>query len=403
MFTYKLIIAKGNSLRLRLTNNRRKTEISLGLQLSESDLTDTLSDKPSARNLGRRKYLLGILAKLEQIRIDLNESGHRDDDIKDIKDIVNKAIFNITIPERENPNNFVKWFKAFADTHTNELASTKGCYLHTLNRLYDYCKSQNPAQNLDKVEFGDITVMWLDGFDAFLSKTCKVNSRNHHMRNIRAVFKYAIRNDLDIRNPFDRMRLKKEKTAKRALSVEELRQLFNYPVEPYAEIYRDMFKLSFLLIGINPVDLYRLDGINHGAINYRRAKTHKPYTVKVEPEAMQIIEKYRGNSRLLNLADRWKRHDSFTKACNRALKGIGALPPAPGRKKIDNALFPDLTLYWARHTWATIAARLDVPKDTIAAALGHGGNTVTDIYIDFDQKKIDEANRKVLDYVFGSI
>lgn len=46
-----------------------------------------------------------------------------------------------------------------------------------------------------------------------------------------------------------------------------------------------------------------------------------------------------------------------------------------------------------------MAAELDIPKDTIAAALGHGGNTVTDIYIDFNAKKVDEANRLVLDYV----
>ena len=57
----------------------------------------------------------------------------------------------------------------------------------------------------------------------------------------------------------------------------------------------------------------------------------------------------------------------------------------------------ELTSYWARHSWATIAASLDIPKDTIAHALGHGGNTVTDIYIDFDQRKVDEANRRVLE------
>jgi integrase len=70
-----------------------------------------------------------------------------------------------------------------------------------------------------------------------------------------------------------------------------------------------------------------------------------------------------------------------------------------GGKKIFKPLFPELTTYWARHTWATIAASLDIPKETIAAALGHGGNTVTDIYIDFDQRKVDDANRRVIDYV----
>ena len=66
-------------------------------------------------------------------------------------------------------------------------------------------------------------------------------------------------------------------------------------------------------------------------------------------------------------------------------------------------MFPHITTYWARHTWATIAASLDIPKETIAAGLGHGGNTVTDIYIDFDRRKVDEANRRVIDWVYYGI
>lgn len=58
-----------------------------------------------------------------------------------------------------------------------------------------------------------------------------------------------------------------------------------------------------------------------------------------------------------------------------------------------------LTTYWARHSWATIAASLDIPKETIAAALGHSSHTVTDIYIEFDYRKVDEANRRVLNWV----
>ncbi len=69
-----------------------------------------------------------------------------------------------------------------------------------------------------------------------------------------------------------------------------------------------------------------------------------------------------------------------------------------GKKKYG-PLFPHITTYWARHSRVTIAAELDIPKETIAAALGHGGNSVTDVYIRFDERKIDEANRRVLDYV----
>lgn len=42
-----------------------------------------------------------------------------------------------------------------------------------------------------------------------------------------------------------------------------------------------------------------------------------------------------------------------------------------------------------------MAAGLDIPTDTIAAALGHGSHTVTDIYIRRDASKVDEALRQV--------
>ena len=57
-----------------------------------------------------------------------------------------------------------------------------------------------------------------------------------------------------------------------------------------------------------------------------------------------------------------------------------------------------LTTYWARHSWATIAASLDIPEDTIALALGHSSaHTTTAIYIERRLSKVDAANRKVLD------
>ena len=71
-----------------------------------------------------------------------------------------------------------------------------------------------------------------------------------------------------------------------------------------------------------------------------------------------------------------------------------------GLKEIKEQLgLEELTTYWARHSWATIARKLKISKDTIALALGHGSHTVTDIYIEEDMAEVDEANRKVFDYV----
>ena len=43
---------------------------------------------------------------------------------------------------------------------------------------------------------------------------------------------------------------------------------------------------------------------------------------------------------------------------------------------------------------------LDIPKETVSAALGHSiGSRITSIYIDFDRKKVDKANRKLIDLI----
>lgn len=399
MFTAKFYIdtKRNNTLTLRITNNRKKAELSLGFRLTEDALKDLLSSNPKSQNARMRSMLFRWQSIIEDLKIDLAKEMRDKEEAKTIRDIVSTAFFGKSeIESQDKPaGEFVLWFCKFADSHDSPETRTRKDYYHTLSRLSSY------APNLESLNFADITVGWLEDFDRFLSPTCKLNSRNHHMRNIRAVFKYALRHDLDIRNPFDRMRLKTEQTAKRSLNVNELREVFSMDVLPYAEIYRDMFKLSFMLIGINPIDLFRLKSISsHGRIEYRRAKTHKPYSIRVEPEALEIINKYHGTESLLKLSERWKLPESFGAAANKALRSLGSKPAARGRKRSDGAKFPELSLYWARHTWATIAAELDIPDATISLALGHSGeNRVTDIYIRRNQGKVDEANRRVLDWV----
>ena len=54
------------------------------------------------------------------------------------------------------------------------------------------------------------------------------------------------------------------------------------------------------------------------------------------------------------------------------------------------------------YPWTTIAAELDIPDATISMALGHSsGNLVTNIYIRRNDKKVDDANRKVIDYLLN--
>lgn len=140
--------------------------------------------------------------------------------------------------------------------------------------------------------------------------------------------------------------------------------------------------LQFYLMGINVADLYDAQGLRNGRLEYVRRKTKVPYSVKVEPEAMEIIERLGGKLSLIDMP---------YKSVTAAVSGLDS-----SLKKI----MPGLSTNWARHTWATIAAELEIPMETVSHALGHQiGSQVTAVYIAFNQKKVDEANRRVIDYV----
>lgn len=261
--------------------------------------------------------------------------------------------------------------------------STRAMYRLTIDRIGEYA-------DLDSLKMADIDYRWLCGFEQHLrERGNKVNSIGIHMRNTRAVFNHLI--DLgDIEQesyPFRKYKVRHEETAKRSLLIEQLRAVRDTPEGPMKR-YADIFLLIFYLLGINLIDLCNLKEITpDGRIEYRRSKTGRVFSVKVEPEALAIINRYRGKGYLLDILDRRKEkaaHKSFTSRMNRYLK----------------RLVPGISSHWAKHSWATIAAELEIPIETISTALGHKiGSGTTAIYIRFNQRKVDDANRKVIDYL----
>ena len=344
-------------------------------------------------------YIAGIKQRVDRAILYLADTnGLQSMTANDIKREVERTINPAKVEEKEKKEQSKKLFASrFLRFAESKKTSTCGVYMQTYRRMRDFIGETA----LNRLAFEDITRDWIGRFEAFLAKTApSKNARNIHLRNIRAVFNEAIDDEITTAYPFRRYDVRPVATRKRNLKVEDLRTLFEYPCEEYAVKYQDMFKLMFMLIGINAIDLYNLTNIEDGRVCFNRSKTNRLYSIKVEPEALEIINKYHGRGWLLDIHDRYKNHQDFLKKMNDALKKIGPMKRVGrGGKKVREPLFPEISTYWARHSWATIAASLDIPRDTIAHALGHGGNTVTDIYIDFDERKVDEANRRVLDWV----
>ncbi|WP_418988187.1 phage integrase SAM-like domain-containing protein [Bacteroides heparinolyticus] len=376
--TYPIVIEIRNKDKIRIAT-------------SYSALPENWNDgqfKKNESNYARKNLVLrSMYDKVERVLLEISEERRFISD-KELRALINKDVSN---KQDLSNRTFISVLDSFLELKSN--VGTRSVYEGTRNKILVFDKG---------CTFETIDRNWLSRFEKWMIDSgMKTNAYAIHLRNIRAVFNYAIDEEITTLYPFRKFKIRKEETRKRSLTVEQLRQLRDYPCEPYQERYRDMFMLMFYLIGVNAVDLFNAKELVNGRLEYKRAKTGKLYSVKVEPEAMKIIERYKGKKYLLNVLDEYGNYKDFLHRMGIGLKQIGECKRSGlGGKKHITPLFPDISSYWARHTWATIAASLDVPKETIAAALGHEiGMAVTSIYINFDMRKVDEANRLVLDKV----
>jgi site-specific recombinase XerD len=388
-------MTKGNapsSLKLAISYRRKAVYIPLGVKVFPKDW-----DKLHGKVLHvADKDTINLYISQRKNEIDRLVYGYINDHIvfTDVFEIKKKILVDL---QSEKPSNlFADCFRRYANQKAAD--KTKQSYLFTLKRMTDF------DPKIGSKRFEDVTKSYLTDFDNYLAITSKSkNGRNVHLRNIRAVFNSAIDDNITQFYPFRTFKIRPVATRKRSLTLTELREFMTYPVEDFQRRYVDLFMLDLYLIGINLVDLCNARSIVNGRLEYQRAKTKRLYSIKVEPEALAIIERYKGKEYLLNILDDGKNYHDFLQRMNLNLKRIGKVEVLQNGKKIYEPLHSDISTYWARHTWATIAASLDIPKEVIAHALGHGNDTVTDIYINFDMKKVDDANRKVIDYIIGCL
>lgn len=250
-------------------------------------------------------------------------------------------------------------------------------------RLFKWCRDKVAAYD-GKVQINDVSKKWVADFQKYLeTEGLRPNSVALLLSYVSRACSIAVTDEVISRNPCVGMRKPKEDTRKRSLPVEVMRQLRDMPLEGNKAWARDMFFLSFYLIGINMADLYSAHTIVAGRLEYKRRKTGTLYSVAVPAEAAAIIEKYKGDGKLLDTS-RFTSSGTMCTALTYCLR----------------KLHPGLSTYYARHTWASMAAELDIPIETISHALGHKiGSPVTAIYVAYNQRKVDDANRRVIDYL----
>lgn len=225
------------------------------------------------------------------------------------------------------------------------------------------------------------------------------NTRSFYNRILRAAYNRAVERGLiDDNRPFRKVYTGVEKTTKRALSISMLKKLaqFDLSDEPKLEYARDMFMMSFYLRGMSFIDMAYLKqtALRNGFVRYRRGKTDQLLTIQWEKEMQSILVKYpQNNSEYLlpiithSVDDVRKVYLNKAAIINRSLKKIAAMLK----------FTMPLTMYVARHSWASTAKAKGVPISVICEGMGHGSESTTKIYLaSLDSNIVDRANSLVI-------
>lgn len=252
----------------------------------------------------------------------------------------------------------------------------------------------------------DLTFDMMDGmlmelYEAWMRK-CGLtrNSTSFYMRILRTNYKLAVEKGLTPdRHPFRNVYCGIDKTVKRSLPFSEIKKIsaLDLSRKPSLDFARDMFMFSFCTRGMSFIDMAYLKkaDLNNGCLAYRRKKTGQLMMIEWTKQMQDIIDKYKsdGTSYLLPIITREdgserRQYQNQMRKINRLLKDIA-----------NRAGLPlSLSMYYARHSWATIARGRDVPLAVISEGLGHDSETTTQIYLDsIKSSEVDKVNRMILE------
>lgn len=392
-FRPSTICGKEGSLYYQVIHNRIVRQINIGYKLFPSEwATEKERMAKIKRKDKRRDYLLALqkhlrkeTQKLQRIITYLEQSGN-EYHTADIVTLYKSA---------QNNDGFLSFARRLTDS-----LKKAGClrraeiYETTLNSFTRF------YNQLEDIPLEDIDSELMLEYENYLKiKGLTPNSTSFYMRNLRAIYNQAVERNLTPQKfPFRHVYTGIEKTIKRAVPLKTIRQIKELDLSPYPllDYARDLFLFSFYTRGMSFVDMafLRKKDLQNGILAYRRRKTGQQLFIKWEKPMQAIIDKYdtQKSPYLLPIikivgSNEWRQYKTAAHLVNKKLKHLGT------RLGINIGL----TMYVARHAWASIAKSKNISISIISEAMGHDSENTTRIYLaSLDTSMVDKANNLII-------
>lgn len=280
---------------------------------------------------------------------------------------------------------------------------TSETYASALKSFRTFLRAEQPnfrTENNYDLTLDCMSAEVMEAYESWLRHRGIVpNTVSFYNRILRAVYNRAVGCGLVIDSkPFRNVYTGIDRTIKRALPLRIIRRIrrLDLPPDNILGFARDMFLMSFMLRGMSFIDMAFLhkSDLTGGHIIYRRRKTGQLLIIKWTDDMQRILDRYPANDSgyLLPVIgnhglDERTVYRNAAHKINRGLKKIAKMV----------GLDVPLTLYVARHSWASVARTMNIPMSIISEGLGHESESTTRIYLSsLDTGIIDRANSMIL-------
>lgn len=372
---------------------------------------------------GKRKYVsLGISVKPQFWNFDKNRPKRNCPNREQIIKLINEQeqkyseqILEYSAEQREfSPTSLIESITPAHKTKTvGDLFNEYIVKLDNEGRLGYALSIQQVRNSLCKFKghldfyFSEVDVNWLKAYESWLRRdNLADNTIGIRFRTLRAIYNLAITERVVKADlyPFKKFKVSKlqKKTAKRAITKEQVKQVIEYDVSRanfYKRVAVDMFTFSYLMGGINFTDMAFLTdkNVEGERLVYARQKTKKLIMLPLQEKAVTIMNRYRSPQRKYIFPILDNRERTPRQIRNRiydVLDSVNGYLAA-----IGNELGIDLKIssYVARHSYATVLKRSGVSTSVISESLGHSSERVTQVYLDsFENKQLNDAMKHLL-------
>ncbi len=384
----------------QIIHERKVRQLNTEYHVTPNEWDESRSMVTTKQSSARRSFILSIrerirrdverLTKIDK-RLDARGISYTVDDVIDeFQKYASKySLFNYM-------ESLIIKLKQLGKTRTSE---TYTAALNSFKKFLCYAKYLGLHKDED-IMLDCLTSEIMEAYEAWhKQRGNSPNTISFYTRILRAVYHRAVEDDIiENRKPFRHVYTGVDKTIKRALPLPVIKKIkaLDLSLIPELDYARDMFMMSFMLRGMSFIDMayLRKTDLANGYVTYRRRKTGQQLAIAWTKDMQKVLDKYPENSSdyLLPIIRNKGVNDrtSYRNAgynINHNLKRVA--------EKVGINL--PLTLYVARHSWASAAKAKGIPLSVISEGMGHDSEATTQIYLaSLDTSVVDKANSIIL-------